>query len=87
MLKAQKTFKDAKEAAQHFLEECPKEVIQHFINRSWWFMSAYHKGLMGAAAVWAVRKQKQHHAIKRMVMMAIDVLMNPATPVAGFTES
>jgi len=23
-----KTLKDAKEAAQHFLEECPKEIIQ-----------------------------------------------------------
>jgi hypothetical protein len=29
-----KTFKDAKEAAQRFLEECPKEVIQRFINRA-----------------------------------------------------
>ncbi|KAF8220979.1 hypothetical protein L208DRAFT_1330774, partial [Tricholoma matsutake] len=27
-----KTFKDAKEAAPCFLQECPKEVIQHFIN-------------------------------------------------------
>ena len=39
-----KTFLDAKEAAQRFLEECPKEV-QRFINRSWRFMSAYRKGL------------------------------------------
>ena len=34
-----KTFKDAKEVAQHFLEECLKEVIQHFINQSWRFMT------------------------------------------------
>jgi hypothetical protein len=58
-----KSFKDAKEGAQRFLEECQKEVIQRFINPSWRFMSAYRKGLTGAAAAWAVRKQKQHQAI------------------------
>jgi hypothetical protein len=46
-----KTFNDAKEAAQRFLEECPKEVIQRFINRSWRLMSAYCRGLTGAAAM------------------------------------
>jgi hypothetical protein len=77
-----KTFKDTKEAAQRFLEECPKEVIQcRFINRSWRFMSAYRKGLTGAAAAWAVRKQKQHRTI------AIDVLMNPTAPLAGVAEA
>jgi hypothetical protein len=50
-------------------------------------MSAYCKGLTGAAAAWAVCKQKQHRAINQTVMMAIDVLMNPATLVAGFAES
>ena len=50
-------------------------------------MSAYHKGLMGAAAAWAVHKQKQHRAINQTVMMAIDVVMNPATPVAGVAEA
>ena len=43
-------------------------------------MSTYRKGLTGAAAAWAVRKQKQHCAINQMVMMAIDVLMNPSNP-------
>jgi hypothetical protein len=65
----------------------PREVIQRFINRSWWFMSAYRKGLTGAAAAWAVRKQKQLRAINQTVMMAIDVLMNPAAPVSGVTEA
>ena len=50
-------------------------------------MSAYHKGFMGAAAAWAVHKQKQHQAINQTVMMAIDVLMNPAAPVAGVAKS
>ena len=49
-------------------------------------MSAYHKGLTGAAA-WAVCKQKQHWAINQRVMMAIDVLMNPAAPVAGVAKA
>jgi len=82
-----KTFNDAKEVAQRFLKECPKEVIQRFINRSWRFISAYRKGLTGAAAAWAVRKQKQHQAINQRVMMAIDVLMNPAAPVAGVAKA
>ena len=82
-----KTFKDAKEAVHRFLEECPKEVIQCFINQSWRFMSAYRKGLTGAAAAWTVRKQKQHQAINQTVMMAIDVLMNPAAPVAAVAKA
>jgi hypothetical protein len=64
-----KPFKDAKEAEQRFLEECLKEVIQCFINRSQRFMSAYCKRLTGAAAAWAVCKQKQHQAINQMVMI------------------
>jgi len=43
--------------------------------------------LAGAAAAWAVRKQKQHRAINQTIMMAIDVLMNPAAPVSGVTEA
>jgi hypothetical protein len=31
--------------------------------------------------------QKQHRAINQTVMMAIDVLMNPAAPVAGVAEA
>jgi hypothetical protein len=50
-------------------------------------MSAYRKGLTGTAAAWAVRKQKQHQVINQMVMMAIDVLMNPAALVAGVAEA
>jgi len=50
-------------------------------------MSAYRKGLTGAAAAWAVRKQKQHRVINQTVMMAINVLMNPAAPVAGVAEA
>ena len=48
-------------------------------------MNAYRKGLTGAAAAWAVHKQKQHRAVS--VMMAIDMLMNPAAPVAGVAEA
>jgi hypothetical protein len=42
------------------LNACPVDVIQRFINRSWRFMSAYHMGLTGKAAAWAVQNQKQH---------------------------
>jgi len=37
-------------------------------------MSAYRKGLTGAAAAWAVRRQKQHRAINQTDMMAIEIL-------------
>ena len=50
-------------------------------------MSAYHKGLTGTAAAWAVHKQNQHRAINQRVMMAINVLMNPAASVAGVAEA
>ena len=50
-------------------------------------MSAYRKGLTGATAAWAVHKQNQHRAVIQSVMMAIDVLMNPAAPVAGVAEA
>jgi len=47
----------------------------------------YRKGLTNAAAAWDVHKQKQHRAINQMVMMAVDVLMNPAAPVAAVAEA
>ncbi|XP_006459864.1 hypothetical protein AGABI2DRAFT_67647, partial [Agaricus bisporus var. bisporus H97] len=55
-----KTFQNAKDAAIQYLDACPTDIIQQFINHSWWFMSAYRLGLSGKAAAWAVRKQKQH---------------------------
>lgn len=72
-----KTFKDAKAAAQQYLDACPTEVIRRFINRSWRFMSAYRLGLTGKAAEWAVRKQKQHRSVSQRAMMAIDAVLNP----------
>ena len=47
-------------------------------------MSAYRKGLTGAAVAWAMRKQKQQSI---RVMMAVDILMNSAAPVAGVAEA
>jgi hypothetical protein len=78
-----KTFKDAKEASQRFLDNVQRKLY----NVSWRFMNAYRKGLTRAAAAWAVRKQKQHRAINQTVMIAIDVLMNPAASVAGVAET
>ncbi|KAF9503439.1 hypothetical protein BS47DRAFT_1374479 [Hydnum rufescens UP504] len=57
------SFAEAKEIAIQSLDACPIETIQRFINRSWRFMSAYHLGLTGKAAEWAVRKQKSHHSV------------------------
>ncbi|KIK82077.1 hypothetical protein PAXRUDRAFT_77717, partial [Paxillus rubicundulus Ve08.2h10] len=47
-------FVAAKQAAVEILDSCPVEVLRRFINRSFRFMSAYHLGLSGKAAEWAV---------------------------------
>ncbi|KAF9504621.1 hypothetical protein BS47DRAFT_1374374 [Hydnum rufescens UP504] len=70
------TFANAKEVAIQSLDSCPIETICWFINWSWHFMSAYHLGLTGKAAEWAVRKQKSHHSVAKHVMLAIDSIVN-----------
>ena len=72
----QNTFQQAKEAALAALDGCPVEVIRRFINRSWRWMSAYHMGLTGEAAQWAVRKQKGHRSVSRTAMMHLDAVLN-----------
>jgi hypothetical protein len=54
------TFADAKRVVWGCLDACPVEVIRHFFNQSWRFMSAYWQGLTGKAAEWAIYKQKSH---------------------------
>jgi hypothetical protein len=49
-------FEDAKVLAVRWLNACPTEVIQRFINRTWRIMDGYRKGLTGRALSWAVRK-------------------------------
>ena len=58
-----KNFQDAKDAAKQYLEACPTEVIQQFINHSWRFMSVYRLGLTRHTAVWAVKKQKEDQQV------------------------
>ena len=69
-------FAEAKEIAFKYLDACPIDVIQRFINRSWRFMSAYRKGLTGEAAAWAVRKQRRHRQVSNQAMMSIDAVLN-----------
>ncbi|KXN86542.1 hypothetical protein AN958_09952 [Leucoagaricus sp. SymC.cos] len=71
-----KTFKDAKKAAREAFDSCPTDVIHHFINRSWRFMSAYCQGLTGKAAEWAVCKQKGHWAVSHSAMMHIKAIVS-----------
>ncbi|KXN83325.1 hypothetical protein AN958_01561, partial [Leucoagaricus sp. SymC.cos] len=69
-------FKQAKTAAINAFDACPVNVICRFINQSWCFMSAYHIGLTGKAAVWAVHKQKGHHAVSQSAMMLLDAIVD-----------
>ena len=73
-----RTFDDAKKAAFEALNACPIEVIRRFINWAWHFMSAYHIGLTGKVAAWAVRKQKGHRSVSQGAMMHLDAIMNPS---------
>ncbi|KIN98817.1 hypothetical protein M404DRAFT_16577 [Pisolithus tinctorius Marx 270] len=61
-------FAAAKKAAVEILDSCPVDVIQHFINHSYHFMSTYCLGLTGQAAEWAV---SQH------AMMSIEAVLAP----------
>jgi hypothetical protein len=70
------TFAEAKQVALKYLDACPTDVIQRFINRSWRFMSAYRKGLTGDAAAWAVRKQSRHRSVSDQAMMSIEAILN-----------
>ena len=75
MIHPKKTFDEAKRGTREILDACPTEVIRHFINRSWRFMSAYRLGLTGKAAEWAVRKQKQHRQVSQAAMMSIEAVL------------
>ncbi|KAJ3737470.1 hypothetical protein DFJ43DRAFT_1128663 [Lentinula guzmanii] len=74
-----KTFQEAKDTAFKYLDACPVDVIQWFINRSFRFMSAYQLGLTGKAAEWAVRKQKAHRSVSAAAMMHLDAILQPIT--------
>lgn len=65
-----------KRVARECLDACPVEVIRRFFNRSWRFMDAYHMGLTGKAAEWAVRKQKSHRRVGQCAMMSIDAILS-----------
>ena len=53
-------FAHAKELTVQWLNACPDEVIQCFINQIFHFMSAIPERLKGKAALWAVQEQKSH---------------------------
>jgi hypothetical protein len=69
-------FAGAKKAALDVLDACPVEVIRHFINHSYHFLSVYRLGLAGKAVEWAVQKQKQHWHVSQCVMMAIEAVLS-----------
>ncbi|KAF9254123.1 hypothetical protein L218DRAFT_1055222, partial [Marasmius fiardii PR-910] len=75
------TFTTAKEVMIKWLDACPAEVIQKFINHSFRFMSAYRSGLTGKAAEWAVWKQRGYQAVSRAAMMNIEAVLHTEPPV------
>ncbi|KAF7323696.1 hypothetical protein MKEN_00590500 [Mycena kentingensis (nom. inval.)] len=73
-------FQAAKDAAKLYLDACPLDVIRRFINRSFRWMDVYRAGLTGAAAEWAVRKQKQHRGVSQSAAIALDDVARQARP-------
>ncbi|KAG1861510.1 hypothetical protein DFJ58DRAFT_777241, partial [Suillus subalutaceus] len=45
------------------LDAVPLELIQRFAMRSTRFIDAYHNGLNGAQAAWAIKKFRGHHVL------------------------
>jgi len=58
-----------------YLDACPVETIQRFINRSWRFMDAYRMSLTGQAAEWAVRKQKTHRSATNAALDSLEAVV------------
>ena len=54
------------------LEACSIDTMRRFYNRSYCFMDAYCKGLGVKAAVWCVKKQRQHRTISEEAMQAFE---------------
>ena len=48
------------------------QLIWKFVNCSRQFLEAYWSGLIGKAAAWAVKKQKQHCAVSERAMVAVE---------------
>ena len=71
-----RTFEQAKAAALSCLDACPDDVLRRFINWSWRFISAYRRGLIGAAVAWAVRTQKSHRTVSASAMMSLGAVLN-----------
>jgi hypothetical protein len=71
------SFDEAKKAAYAAFDACSTDVICHFMNHSWWFMSVYCIGHIGKATIWAIHKQKGHHcSISQSAMMHLDAIVS-----------
>ncbi|KAI5984935.1 hypothetical protein EDD15DRAFT_2176588 [Pisolithus albus] len=46
----------------------------HIDIRSAWFIDAYHNGLDGRQAAWAVKKYRGHHVIPEGILKELDNL-------------
>jgi hypothetical protein len=61
------------------LEGVGLDKIKRYINRSYRFMDAYRQGVIGDAALWAVKKQKSHRRISERAMAALEASLGDGT--------
>jgi hypothetical protein len=52
-----------------------EEGIARFLNHSWRFMDAYHEGLVGDAAAWAVHQQNGHRSVSERAMLSLEAVV------------
>lgn len=61
------------------LEGVGLDIIKRYTNRAYRFMDAYHQGLIGDVALWAVKKQKSHRRISERAMAALEASLGDGT--------
>ena len=57
------TFKGLEKIVPEALDSVTLEQIRKYARHSWRFIDAYHKGLTGVHALYAVKKYKSHRRI------------------------
>ena len=63
------TFKGLEETVPEALDSVSLEQIRKYARRSWRFIDAYRKGLIGFRALYAAKRYKSHRCIPENVSM------------------
>ena len=65
-------YKDLLQQLPKVLNDVPVTTIRKFARKSWRYMDAYSKGLVGRSAEWAVTKYKSHRRLPENIEKEMD---------------